>query len=175
MNKYPNLMLGANIAGSGKDTVANYLVEEYGYYQIAFADPVYFIAKEYFGMKQKNRRILQEIGQKMRQINEQVWANYAIQRASKIKDQPIVISDMRQFNEFDVGLKNGFIPVRIYSDREVAIERMRQRDGQVDITILDGTMEDQTRGINMPQIENNGTKEELYANIDDFIKRLKRD
>lgn len=60
---------------SGKTTLASYLVGKYGYIKVAFADGVYKVAREVFGMKEKDRELLQNIGMKMREIQGDVWIN----------------------------------------------------------------------------------------------------
>ena len=60
---------------SGKTTIANYLIEKNNQFvKISFADKVKEIATDLFNMKEKNRYLLQSIGTKMREIDEDVWA-----------------------------------------------------------------------------------------------------
>ena len=61
--------------GAGKDIFADYLVDNYGFKKIAFADGIYEIAYKYFGMTIKDRDLLQKIGEKMREIDPLVWVN----------------------------------------------------------------------------------------------------
>ena len=42
-------------SGSGKDTVSNILVSNYGFKKINFSDDIYKIAREIFQMKDKDR------------------------------------------------------------------------------------------------------------------------
>ena len=61
---------------SGKTHVSNILSRHCALKKFAFADKVKDIAKDLFNMKQKNRKLLQEIGQSMRDIDPNVWINY---------------------------------------------------------------------------------------------------
>ena len=170
MNK-PNIMLMANVAGTGKDTVADYLESRYNYVKISFAEPIYSLAEEMFGMVEKDRKLLQDIGQKMREIDPDVWAKDAFKRAS-LANFPVVISDVRQKNEFQMGLEKGYLPLRVVTNRDIAIERIVLRDGKCDLSRLDGPAEDGTREIKVPQIFNNGTVEELYKQVELFMNSL---
>lgn len=66
------IMLSSILPGSGKDTVADYLVKQHGFVKVSFAGKIYEIARDLFNMTNKNRALLQSIGQKMRQIDEEV-------------------------------------------------------------------------------------------------------
>lgn len=168
-----NIMIMGSVAGAGKSTAAAYLTRHYGYYEVTFATPLYEIAIEYFGMQRKNRGLLQDIGQKMREIDPDVWVNYAFSEAKLYQSsQGVVISDVRQMNEFDRGIKEHYIPLRIVCDRDIAIQRMITRDGFCDESKLDGVMEDQTRDLIVPQIYNNDSMEHFYKEIDKFIKSI---
>lgn len=109
-------------AGSGKDTVAKILVEDYGYKRIAFADPirdaVYIlnpIVKEEFRVQglvdaygwdvAKNeypevRRLLQVFGSELgrEKFGNAFWVNQALFGISNA-DSNIVITDVRFPNE----------------------------------------------------------------------------
>lgn len=168
----PNIMIMGNIAGAGKSTVAAYLTKKYGYYEITFASPIYEIAIDFFGMQKKDRKLLQDIGQKMREIEPLVWVNYAFNEAQLYQDYPIVISDVRQENEFNKGIEEGYLPLRICCGRDIAIQRIIKRDGFCDESKLDGPSEDGTRNLKVPEIRNDGTIEQLYKKIDEFMNSL---
>lgn len=127
--------------GSGKDTVAAYLVERYGYTRVAFADRVRdaalaldpYVAVDAEGQPvrlshmvdvqgwnqakqhEEVRRVLQRIGDEAgRQIHgTYTWINQALEKIKDI-DGPIVFSDVRYPNEIDELRKLGFVVVQIY-------------------------------------------------------------
>lgn len=167
------VMIMGSVAGAGKTTVAEYLTRHYNFHEVTFATPLYEIAREYFGMRGKNRGLLQDIGQKMREIDADVWVNYAFDEAKLYESvENIVISDVRQMNEFSRGIKEGYIPLRVVCDRDVAIQRMIVRDGFCDESKLDGVMEDQTRELIVPQVYNNSSVEDFYREIDQFVRSI---
>lgn len=114
-------------AQSGKDTVANILVEKYGFRRLAFADKIREILYELNPMvcgeplqikvdvegwdKAKQhpevRRLLQKMGVACRtQLSASVWIAPVI-RAINSPDERIVVTDVRFKNEVDL-LRLGF-------------------------------------------------------------------
>lgn len=156
-------------AGSGKDTLADYLVDNYGFTKIAFADGIYDIARKYFNMEVKDRRILQLIGEKMREINPNIWVDYTFEKAEKY--DKVVISDCRQFNEYEKGLNSGFLPIRIETDLEKRIERLEKRDGfYPDVSLFENKCETGADDLEFITVDNNDTYEQLYEQIEAIIK-----
>ena len=124
----PMAMIGiAGVAGSGKDTLADLLVEHYGFVKIAFADPMrqmvaaidpilsvtsddeiirYSDALEIWGYQEAKtqvpelRQFLQRLGTEAGRdgpLGKDVWVNAALATA---KGKPrVVISDLRFRNE----------------------------------------------------------------------------
>jgi len=118
-------------ARSGKDTVANILVEHYGFERIAFADPIrellarinpilnngYYLNEhvQEFGWeiakaRPEVRRLLQELGVGARDIlGEDVWVNAALRKMSS-KNKHYVVTDVRFQNEaLTIKLANGVL------------------------------------------------------------------
>lgn len=134
----PNIALMGR-ARSGKDTVASRLVEEHGYTRVAFADPLkemalridpwvntwnweppvrlsklvadvgWEYAKDHFP---ETRRILQNIGQTIREEIPGYWVSVAMRRILAI-DGPVVVTDVRYPDEASALICNGFTTVRI--------------------------------------------------------------
>lgn len=169
MNK---ILLCNYIAGAGKDCFADYLVEKYGFIKLSFAQPIYNIAEDIFGMKTKDRKLLQAIGQGMREINPNVWLDYAFARANKIIKWggQVVIPDGRHINEYERAKAEGFTPIKITCERDIAIGRAILRDGHCDINLLDNEAESNLRNVRMMEISNNNSLEDFYKKID-FIMR----
>jgi hypothetical protein len=59
--------------GCGKTSIANYLVEKYNFKKFSFADDLKLYASEIFDMKVKDRKLLQQFGTKMKEIDENIW------------------------------------------------------------------------------------------------------
>lgn len=97
---------------SGKTTISNILIKlNNSFKKLSFGDKVKEIAVELFFMKNKNRKLLQQIGTNMRQINKDVWANYLINESKNY--EYIVIDDLRYKNEYDILKKNGFKIIKL--------------------------------------------------------------
>ena len=105
-----NIIGISGFAGSGKDTVSDFLLANPMVYKIAFADPIKNFAKEMwdfsynqlFGPSQyrtqpderyllnnekgylTSRHVLQGIGQAGRDLDQDVWARYGVEIAKKI-------------------------------------------------------------------------------------------
>lgn len=156
-------------AGAGKDTVADYLVRKYNFTKITFATPIYEIAYKYFNMQYKDRNLLQQIGQSMRKIDNDIWVNYAFRVADNYEN--VVISDCRQENEFLMGMLKDYVPIRVNADLDKRIERLISRDGLTpDIKLFEHKAETGADNFMYNEIDNNGTVEELYEKIDDLMK-----
>lgn len=58
---------------SGKSTLSAYLVKNHNFYRIGFGDFVKKYAREIFDMKIKDRKLLQLLGEKLKEIDNLVW------------------------------------------------------------------------------------------------------
>lgn len=115
--------------GAGKSTVASLLKNRYGYKELAFATPIKEIAKNLFFMEKKDRALLQDIGQALRSVRDTVFVDYLIKNIPE--GEAVIVSDVRQKNEYEALKKAGFIFVRINCDLNERIYRIEQRDGIV--------------------------------------------
>lgn len=149
-------------AGSGKDTVADYLVTK-GFHRRAFADKLKEIAIDLFGMTQKDRALLQQIGDKMREIQPNVWLDYLFRNAA----EPCVITDCRMPNEYEACRSRGWMMVRVVADEEMRLSRLLKRDGEVNREALrhhsESDLDDYPVDVTL---DNNGSFEELYRQIE---------
>ncbi len=75
------------------------------------------LAVELFGMKDKDRDLLQNIAGKMRDIDEDVWIKYLIYHVKKEGKLPFILDDVRFKKEVDM-LKENFnlLVIKIESD-----------------------------------------------------------
>ncbi len=116
---------------SGKTTLANhlksYLLKKYNITieSLTFAGKVYELAYDLFDMDKENkdRRLLQQIGTYMRQIDENVWVKYVIKNTYQ-KD--VFVEDCRYRNEFNALVEHNFMMIKILIDEEYQIERLRR-------------------------------------------------
>ena len=86
---------------SGKTTTADILIGLNNDFQkLSFAGKVKNIAVDLFDMEKKDRKLLQQIGTYMREIDPDVWANYVVKQSKKYNY--VVIDDLRYKNEYDL-------------------------------------------------------------------------
>ena len=102
----------------GKTTSADYLVQKYGFIKLSFAGKLKEIAKdlwpEQFESGQKPRKLLQDLGMKMREIDQDVWVKYLVRIVRSLpKESNIVVDDLRFMNEYKALKNEGFFIVRI--------------------------------------------------------------
>lgn len=121
---------------SGKDTVGKILIKEYGFQRFAFGDGIGEIIDKYFPEARvygKPRKHYQHIGQKLRELNPNVWINYLLQtvwesgRASRVSGDEfnVVITDGRQLNEAEKMKKEGYLIIKVTTPDELRVERMK--------------------------------------------------
>lgn len=160
-------------AGTGKTAVADHLVNKYGYKRYAVADEVKRIAIRLFKMKEKDRKLLQDIGFKMREIRPSVWIDFLIDQV-KGKDK-IVVDDIRYPNEYEALKKEGFKMIRVVADREICIKRLSERDGTAAIERLDDESETAMDDVKIENVlHGNLPLEEMLAQLDELLSFLSK-
>ncbi len=114
--------------GAGKTTLANEFIRQYpDFVKIAFADKIKELAADLFDMNEKDRQLLQAIGESMRKINPDVWINYAIKRARDHKY--VIIDDVRYENEISALKREGFTIIYLDIDRDTQLLRLQDTYG----------------------------------------------
>ena len=117
---------------SGKTSAADYLWIERGFEKISFASPIYRIVDDLFGTDEngKRRELLQAVGQKMREIDPDVWIRQAEKSLRIYEDylstKGVVIDDLRQPNEYEWARENNFVIIRVEANEDTRLERARQ-------------------------------------------------
>jgi dephospho-CoA kinase len=109
---------------AGKSFVANRLAEEYQAKIFSFAGKVKEIARDLFNMKEKDRKLLQDIGKKMRDIDKNVWIDYVLRKTENINN--VIVDDIRYPNELKALRDDGFIIFKLTIPEEDRIERIKQ-------------------------------------------------
>lgn len=108
---------------SGKSTAAKYLEEKYNFKIHSFGEPVKKYAALIFKDTTKNRPIIQDFAQKVKEIDENVWVNYLLRNIDK--NDNIVIDDLRFPNEYDALYKLGATIIKIDIDDAFQICRLK--------------------------------------------------
>ena len=173
---------------SGKSTAADYLTLFYDFQPFAFADPLKRYLHEIFPhvpREPKPRRLLQLFGQKMREIDPDVWVNLTMRRIDEylrlnpcecgrsVLKPRVVVTDCRQQNEYDRLRAEGFVFVRINADDELRIRRALEVGDDFTAEDLAHETELLIDSFDVDyEIDNNGTTSELYAQIDAIMHDL---
>jgi hypothetical protein len=170
-------------AQSGKDTIANYLVKNYGFVKISFADPIrealirldpkitiadmrgVSLASAVAGLGWENvkadspeaRELLQKMGTEVGRdmFGKDFWVNQAMLKARQHEN--VVFADVRFENEAQSILEASGAVWRVSKPDVEAVNR------HISETSLDSYKFDK-------YIYNIGSLEELYSTVDYFIK-----
>lgn len=159
--------------GAGKDTLADYLVENKGFLKIAFADQ---IKNEYYdisgyteeqfksrdGKEQEIRDGLWEYSAKMKEEHGQDYFIKPVMNVVRESKKPTIITDIRTFYEFSASLSSAkvFVVIRDYK-KELAGQYLLGTELRL-ATIM---------GI-LPIFWNDSSNlEETYCNFEDFLRR----
>jgi dephospho-CoA kinase len=170
---------------SGKDTVAKHLFIDHDFDRVAFGDALKKNAHATFpwvSEVSKPRALYQSYGQLMRQIDPDVWIKHAEQTVDvwinmRVNDGAervgVVITDLRQPNEYGWARANGFTIIRVTAPDEDRIARAISAGD--DFTVHDLTHEtEQAIGTFECDFEivNDGTVEELKAQVDSILAQI---
>jgi dephospho-CoA kinase len=114
--------------GSGKTTLANCLVRDMRFSKLSFADSVRYTQKRLFPNRDNDRKLLQDIGMKMREIDKNVWINQVFNYVD-IMDKSgnrlnYVIDDVRFINEVDNLLAKGWVVFKLECPLDIRKERL---------------------------------------------------
>lgn len=166
----------AGKAGSGKDTVAKTLVEEFGFTRVAFADAIKRMAEDinpyiesegtdlcgflawhdwdWDGAKQNKdvRGFLQRLGLAVRNQDREFWL-----RAAGVTEGNIVVTDVRYLNEVDYILEHGGEVLRVVRPGTAVGTHISETD--LDALLLD-------------EFDNSGTLEELAEKVRAYAATL---
>ena len=171
-------------AGSGKDTIGDYLIKEYGFKKISLADPIKRLVKDIFALDDHTvydrvareeplerwdgwtvRELLQYIGTELfrENIDSAIWVKSLWYKIQDDKENDYVVSDLRFPNELqffrDKAEEGEFIAIKVV--REGCVGRVGLKGHASEAYDLEGDFE----------VLNNGTMEQLYNKIDCVLKK----
>jgi len=170
-------------AGSGKDTIGDYLVTKYKFQRIALADPIKRLVKDIFVLDDRTvydrverekplkdwpewsvRKLLQFIGTEMfrQNIDDAIWVKSLWLRIVQNPNVNYVVTDVRFPNELDYFKKNAkpgeFMFIKVV------------RQGCNGVVGLQSHASEAYDLEAEHVIDNNGTYEDLYNKVDEVIK-----
>jgi len=114
---------------SGKSHVSSYLKDIHGYRVFSFGAPVKRFAKNIFNLKTKDRAIIQDFAQKMKEIDSDVWINYVLNQIDTETAEHIVVDDVRFPNEHDALKEQNFTFIKLIISPELQRERIHSTYG----------------------------------------------
>ena len=177
----------AGIKYSGKDTVGGWLMSRYGFKRYAFGDCVKDVCRSVFGFSEEQlngafkevkdeywlvepRRVMQYVGTELFRdgiggckglewIGCDLWVNVVRRKImSAGADELVVVTDVRFDNE-----------AKMIRDLGGIVVGVRRMDGNVEVGVgNDHSSESQDFRVDY-EISNNGTLDELYGKIDEFM------
>lgn len=178
MQKHAPIIIGFGYkARSGKDTAANYLVKKYNFARIGFADTLKESCRAVFSFSDEQlygelkqtvdpfwnktpRECLQIIGDGFRKfIDPLIWIK-AIERKIELMGNKIVIPDIRYINEINFIHGMGGVVVCIKRNYYELTEKQATHTSEIEL--------DNFKKWDY-EIDNNGTKEDLYKNLDKLL------
>lgn len=167
-------VLIAGKAGSGKDTVGDWLIEHYGYQRVSFAEPMKRLGPvlwPHLDWSQKQRVTLQKFGSVIRSVDPDTWVRLAWMRTEELNSlgTPVVLTDCRYPNELDFFGVRGAAAIRVEASYVTRVHRLTARDGSCDEEALKHISETSLDGLGVPVLDNNGTIAELFAGARDLL------
>lgn len=163
---------------SGKTLVTKYLYNNLFIHNCAvynFADKLKYLTSDLFGILEKDRSLLQNVGIKMREIDKDVWVNYVFRQFDpdviKSLDEHYVIGDVRFKNEVDAVHANKGIT--IYIDRPFE-SRMLTYKSLYGVMPTNEQLEHESELISSDiftyTVNNDSDENKLYTDIDNIIE-----
>ncbi|MCX6767007.1 MAG: AAA family ATPase [Candidatus Moranbacteria bacterium] len=184
MNENKKIIIGlVGESGSGKDTVADYLKEKYGAILMRFADPLRETLSLY--VENISREDLQWFSFALRnRFGNKVLSETLRKKIEPIKEGIVFINGMRVLEDYDFvkSFPNSYV-VYVTLDQKSRWERIYTRKEKSDDKVSFEKFQEMERAeieVNIPKIgekadfrlENTGTKEELFAKVDEVVSML---
>jgi dephospho-CoA kinase len=162
---------------SGKDTAGDYLIKNHWITKLAFGDEIKKVIQRYFPHLlegSKPRKVFQKIGQLFREFDPDVWVKqlrktYNIKRVQG--NSNFVITDVRQMNEVEFLKSEGFVIVKVETDEELRLERIKASGD--DFSLEDLNHETELAVDTLPYdylVTNNTSLDDLYKQIDFILQ-----
>lgn len=184
MTALPNFAITGEMR-SGKDAVAEYLAQNYGYTRFAFGDELKRYYHELFDPSEtKPREGYQWFGQAMRERDPDIWVRKCFDKIMTTNDWRgaevngrfpfrAVISDLRQPNEFQACKRQGFVIIRVTAPEALRIDRAIKSGDTFNLRDLTHDTESHARSFDVDyEIVNDGTPAELYAKVDEVLRNV---
>jgi dephospho-CoA kinase len=170
---------------SGKDTVANHLYIRHGFDRVAFGDALKKNAHATFpwvSQFSKPRALYQTYGQLMREVEPGVWIRHVERTirgtidfrvntgAEKIG---VVVTDLRQPNEYEWARNNGFTIIRVTAPDEDRVWRAKLAGDDFTEADLEHETESHIDSFDCDyEIHNDSTVDDIKRKIDEIMEAI---
>jgi len=164
---------------SGKDSVGRLFVAS-GFHRFAFGDKIKEVITVLFPgetLHSKRRRVMQGVGQSLRHYDADIWVNTVLREieAQGCSRADIIITDLRQPNEYRQMKADGYIFVRVAASEEIRIQRAIDKGDDFNIDDMHHETESHVEGFMVDYtISNDGTPEELERQTMELLHELRR-
>lgn len=167
---------------AGKDEIAKHLLIMHGFTRVAFGDELKRLAHEAFpdvSELSKPRALYQQFGQLLREIDPDIWVRHVERQVEALINcngqfadhVGIVITDLRQPNEYEWAKANGFTIVKVTAPRELRIDRAQSLSDAFELNHLTHETESHVDGFVADyEIVNDDDLSGLYAKVDEMIR-----
>jgi dephospho-CoA kinase len=170
---------------SGKSTVSNHLYIRHSFNEVAFGDALKKNAHATFPWIyewNKPRALYQQFGQLMREIDSEVWIKHA-ERAVKgaidfnvgigAERVGVVITDLRQPNEYEWARANGYTIIRVTAPDEDRLFRAKLAGDDFNEADLDHETESHIDSFDCEfEVVNDGTIDDLKRQVDSILTQI---
>jgi len=108
---------------TGKSYISKQLSDIHNCKIFSFVSKIKELASELFDMKQKDHGLLQDLEEKIKELDYDVWVNYLLNQIEN--EECVIIDDVRYINEYNSLKKNGFIIIKLEISKEEQIKRIK--------------------------------------------------
>jgi len=109
---------------SGKTTLSEKLKKDFNLELYSFAFNVKKYCNKFFNMNYKNRKLIQDFAEKMKEIDENIWINLLDKKINNKNN--IIIDDLRFKNEYNYLKSKGFYIIKLNINKEEQIKRIKK-------------------------------------------------
>ena len=174
------------LIGSGKDTVAEHLERKYGFYHVSYGNLVRDLAKQ-LGRTVERDDLIKTQHEYVQRYGQGYFGALAVKKIRESRDEFVVLSGIRRAQDIEEPRKafgEDFILVFVDVSPKVRFARMSGRRRPGDPETLEEFLhqeEEEKKAFGFDKvmryvkykIQNEGTLEEFYRNIDTFLTRNK--
>lgn len=171
------------LIGAGKDTLAKYIEEKYGYISISYSELVHEKVKEE-GLE-PTRENLQMIAKKYREkYGMDYFAKLAVEKANNLGYDKIILKELRRKEdvEYPKSVFKNFYIIEVFANKKLRFKRIKKRasikDPKTWKEFLDQERKEKELGFHEAlkyadfRISNNGNLKEFYNKIDEIMKKI---